>query len=248
MTAAAHDQDLGELTFYVHDPDGVPLPGVRVKLSGPAGEYLEHTSLDGRTVFRRIPPGSGYQATFDLTAFPRVVHEDIEITAGRAIEVDVTMGFSWRELITISSSEAYCGWDLEEAGDEERLLHKLVPGRGCVLQYAAFYDWPNLIDDEGMVVFTIGLPELPEDGVETEAHRALYGMSGWGFSQEEEHDTTILTDIVETETTIVATVLIPHGDREFPERVEFIKTEPQQYLTRCLLSWICGEPILKRKK
>ncbi len=85
--------EYGKLTGTIMDETGEALPGVSVEISSAAlvaGKRSTVTSGRGTYVFLNLPPGK-YSISASLQGFKTVVQENIVITAGSSIVVDLKM-------------------------------------------------------------------------------------------------------------------------------------------------------------
>jgi hypothetical protein len=124
----------GNLTGAVTDERGAPLPGVTVELSSPAllgGIHSQTTSDKGTYRFVNLPPGA-YKVTFRLQGFQAVDREDIRISVGSAVTVDVALKqATLEESITVVAQQPTI--DLQKSGMSTNFskedLNKLPVGR-----------------------------------------------------------------------------------------------------------------------
>jgi len=99
--------EYGKLTGTVMDEQGAPLPGVTVEVSSPAlmgGKRATQTSARGSYVFMNLPPGK-YVLTASLQGFKTTKQENIVITAGSSIVVEVRMEMGkLEETVTVTAT------------------------------------------------------------------------------------------------------------------------------------------------
>ena len=85
------------------DPDGAPLPGVMVVVTGPVGSQTQYTGVAGEARFPGLYPGDGYSATFTLDGFTTVIRDELTVVTGRIIDFTVTMDLATvEETITVT--------------------------------------------------------------------------------------------------------------------------------------------------
>jgi hypothetical protein len=99
--------EYGKLTGTVVDEEGAPLPGVTVEITSPAlmgGKRATQTSARGSYVFMNLPPGK-YTLTASLQGFKTTKQENIVITAGSSVVVDVRMEMGrLEETVTVTAA------------------------------------------------------------------------------------------------------------------------------------------------
>ena len=93
-TAFAQDATTGLARVRAVDPDGAPLPGVMVVVSGPVGQQTQYTGLSGEARFPGLYPGRGYTATFTMDGFTTIIREGLDVQANRIIDFEVEMGLA----------------------------------------------------------------------------------------------------------------------------------------------------------
>src|SRR5215813_8660202 len=101
---AAAQRTTGEIIGKVVDESGSILPGVTVTLhgAGVAGAPSVVTADNGTYRFPVLPPGT-YQLEYTLSGFTTLRREDIPITVGSTVELDVTMKVgAIEESVTVS--------------------------------------------------------------------------------------------------------------------------------------------------
>ena len=82
----------GNVYGQVADPDGNPLPGVTVTMTGSLTAPLTSiTSAEGRFRFLSLPPASDYTIKAELEGFKTEIRENIIVVVGANVEVNVTM-------------------------------------------------------------------------------------------------------------------------------------------------------------
>src|SRR5215813_6550411 len=105
---AAAQRTTGEIIGKVVDESGSILPGVTVTLhgAGVAGAPSVVTADNGTYRFPVLPPGT-YQLEYTLSGFTTLRREDIPITVGSTVELDVTMKVgAIEESVTVSVESA----------------------------------------------------------------------------------------------------------------------------------------------
>jgi hypothetical protein len=80
----------GNLYGVVTAPDGAPLPGVTVTLTGQGAPQVQVTDAAGRFRFLGLAPGS-YQLAAELEGFRPIDYPNIVINIGRNTEIEVTL-------------------------------------------------------------------------------------------------------------------------------------------------------------
>jgi hypothetical protein len=98
--------DYGKLSGTILDDTGQPLPGVTLELESPAmmGKRSAVTSARGTYVFLNLPIGT-YKLTATLTNFKTAVQENIGISAGSSIVVDLQMEVgAIEETVTVTAA------------------------------------------------------------------------------------------------------------------------------------------------
>lgn len=131
--------EYGKLTGTVVDEEGAPLPGVTVEITSPAlmgGKRATQTSARGSYVFMNLPPGK-YALTASLPGFKTVRQENITITAGSSMVVDVKMEMGkLEETVTVTAAGPVVDAKTSTVATniQSELLSKLPTSRD------AFYD------------------------------------------------------------------------------------------------------------
>ncbi|MEW6320951.1 MAG: carboxypeptidase regulatory-like domain-containing protein [Acidobacteriota bacterium] len=95
----------GRLTGTVADAQGAVLPGVTVTASSPAliGTQTAITEADGKFLFPSLASGT-YTLTFELSGFQTVRRQNIVVTSGRTLTVDVRLPLATlQETVTVTS-------------------------------------------------------------------------------------------------------------------------------------------------
>jgi hypothetical protein len=129
----------GKLTGMITDDTGVPLPGVAVEVTGEAlitGSRATVTSMRGTYVLLNLPVGR-YTLKAELQGFKSVIQENVIISAGTAITIDLTMepGAIEEQVTVIGASPVVDSKSSTIATNiMDEMLDKLPTGRD------AFYD------------------------------------------------------------------------------------------------------------
>ncbi|UCE43077.1 MAG: TonB-dependent receptor [Candidatus Aminicenantes bacterium] len=90
MVASA--QELGAIRGKVVDEDGTPLPGVSVTLTGSKIAMMSSvTSEAGNFRFLSLPVADDYMLKLELSGFKTVTREQLNVSYGRDISLNVTM-------------------------------------------------------------------------------------------------------------------------------------------------------------
>lgn len=85
-------QAAGKITGNASDPEGSPLPGVTVTLTGKnIGEMTTVTSEDGNFRFLSVPVGQNYEVRFELAGFQTVIRGGIDIWIGSTSQLLIVM-------------------------------------------------------------------------------------------------------------------------------------------------------------
>jgi hypothetical protein len=96
----------GVIQGTVKDPSGGVLPGADVEVRNPGTNLTRNASTgpDGRFAFLQLPPGR-YTVTVKLQGFATLVQEGVELTVGRAFELDLRMKVSTlEETVTVTGT------------------------------------------------------------------------------------------------------------------------------------------------
>ena len=92
LPAAAQVQS-GNLYGTAVGPDGQPMPGVTVVLTGPGAALTQVTDANGKFRFLGLAPGT-YVAETQLEGFAKTRRENIDINVGRNTEVELKLQIS----------------------------------------------------------------------------------------------------------------------------------------------------------
>src|SRR5215218_9921804 len=95
----------GSLFGSVADPEGAPLPGATVTLSGGGAPQVQVTDEQGRFRFPGLAPGE-YHMESRLEGFSPVDYPGLVISLGRNTEIQVTLSPAVTETLTVEGSEA----------------------------------------------------------------------------------------------------------------------------------------------
>jgi hypothetical protein len=94
----------GKITGTITDENGEPLPGAAVEIAGPAlmGKRALVTSAKGTFAFLSVPIGS-YALTASMPNFKTVTQQNIKVSAGTSVTVNVTLPIgAIEETITVT--------------------------------------------------------------------------------------------------------------------------------------------------
>ena len=98
----------GSITGKVVDTDDNPLPGCSVTIEGPAlqGTVSFVCTAQGNFRFPAVPPGEGYQCTFEMPGFKTIVRKGLKVSVGKATNVTMTLEMSAleEEIVVIGES------------------------------------------------------------------------------------------------------------------------------------------------
>jgi len=112
--AASAQTTTGRLRGTVHAPDGTPIPGVTVTISGeslPGGSRIAVTGETGAYRFTALPPGL-YNVIAQMDGFQTQTLEDIRVGIGSTADADFVMYGEFAEAVTVtgeSASGLMCG-------------------------------------------------------------------------------------------------------------------------------------------
>ncbi|HEX5716730.1 MAG TPA: carboxypeptidase regulatory-like domain-containing protein [Thermoanaerobaculia bacterium] len=95
----------GSLFGTVADPQGGPLPGATVTLSGGGAPQVQVTDEQGRFRFPGLPPGE-YNLESRLEGFSPVEYPGLVISVGRNTEIQVVLSQAIAETLTVEGGEA----------------------------------------------------------------------------------------------------------------------------------------------
>jgi hypothetical protein len=95
----------GSLFGSVADPQGAPLPGATVTLSGGGAPQVQTTDEQGRFRFPGLSPGE-YHLESRLEGFSPVEYPGLVISVGRNTEIQIALSPAVRETLTVEGSEA----------------------------------------------------------------------------------------------------------------------------------------------
>jgi hypothetical protein len=129
----------GKISGTIIDDKGETLPGVNLEITSPAlisGKRAAVTSAKGTYVFLDLPVGT-YKITASLTGFKTIIQEDIKISAGSSIVIDLALPMgSIAENITVTAASPVIDVKTStiDAKLESQMLDKLPTSRD------AFYD------------------------------------------------------------------------------------------------------------
>ena len=99
--------EYGKITGTVVDEEGAPLPGATVEITSSAlmgGKRATQTSVRGSYVFLNLPPGR-YTLTVSLPGFKTTRQENIMVTAGSSLVVDIKLEIGkLEETVTVTAA------------------------------------------------------------------------------------------------------------------------------------------------
>ena len=106
VAAPVWAQETGSITGTVTDPDGAPLPGVAVTISGQqVPTSTIYTQANGVYRFPVLPPDGGYSVTFGLEGFKTIIQEGLPVRVGGNTQINVAMELSTvEETVTVTGS------------------------------------------------------------------------------------------------------------------------------------------------
>ncbi len=139
MTVRAQSILDGKLTGTITDDKGEPLPGVAVEVTSPAlisGKRSTVTTGRGTYVFLNLPVGS-YKLAATMPNFKTTVQENINVSAGSALNVDLTLTMgALEETVTVTAAGPIVDAKSStiDSKIERQMLEKLPTSRD------AFYD------------------------------------------------------------------------------------------------------------
>jgi hypothetical protein len=100
LTSLANAQGLqGSVSGKVSDTEGNPLPGCTITLEGPnlQGQMTFVSTETGIYRFPAVPPGEGYQVTFEMPGFKTVIRKGLRVSVGKATAINITLEMSTLE-------------------------------------------------------------------------------------------------------------------------------------------------------
>src|ERR1041384_1407197 len=121
----------GEVYGKVLDDKGAPLPGVSVTLeSSVIPTQTASTGPTGAFRFANLPPGL-YAVTFTLQGFTEIRQEDVRVSTGSHVQLQIPMKVSPNEILVINGGPPVV--DREKTGNEStysrEYLDKVPSGR-----------------------------------------------------------------------------------------------------------------------
>jgi outer membrane receptor protein involved in Fe transport len=128
----------GKITGTVSSDDGIALPGAVVEVSSPAliGAKSATTSSRGTYIFLNLAPGR-YTVTASRDGFKKASRENVEVSAGGVVTLDLTLNVGGREetvVVTAEGSIVDTKTSTIESRLNQEMLAKLPTSRD------AFYD------------------------------------------------------------------------------------------------------------
>lgn len=102
---AAWGQTAASVVGTVRDPEGRPLAGVLVEVTGPRGvRKVVTTDVQGRYRVEGLPPGEGYRLRFVLEGFLPDVVEGVAVRPDAPASVDVTLRVGAEAVVVVTPS------------------------------------------------------------------------------------------------------------------------------------------------
>lgn len=99
--------ETGAISCFVADPEGTPLPGVTVTLTGGAFRRSLTSDERGRAAFANLKPGT-YNLRAELQGFKTVLREGVEVRPGRRAGLDLILEqAALEEQITVAAKVSY---------------------------------------------------------------------------------------------------------------------------------------------
>ncbi len=95
----------GSVSGRVVDNENYAIPGCSVTLEGPKLQGLMTfvTSATGSFRFPSVPPGDGYQLTFDMPGFQSTIRKDIRVSVGKRTTINLILIMSaLEEVVTVA--------------------------------------------------------------------------------------------------------------------------------------------------
>lgn len=126
------------LTGVVSDPGGLPLPGVTVTALdvGTGISRTSVTSSTGRYIFNSLQPGN-YRLTFELASFKTLNRENVDLSVGQQLTIDVALELGGvEETITVTGETPMLELKSKEVGgviDEDAFEQLPTQNRSFVM-------------------------------------------------------------------------------------------------------------------
>jgi hypothetical protein len=101
----AQSSTTGSIEGTVTDNSGAPMPGVTVEIRSPQlqGAKTDVSDASGRFRFPLLPPGT-YNLTASLSGFSPVKQNNVAVSLGRTVTLDITMSAAVTEQITVTAA------------------------------------------------------------------------------------------------------------------------------------------------
>jgi len=98
----------GSVSGRVVDSENYAIPGCSVTLEGPnlQGLMTFVTSDTGSFRFPSVPPGEGYQLTFDMPGFQATIRKDFRVSVGKRTTINITLIMSTLEEVVTVTGES----------------------------------------------------------------------------------------------------------------------------------------------
>jgi outer membrane receptor protein involved in Fe transport len=156
----------GKITGTITDDKGEPLPGAAVEITGPAlqGKRAVVTSAKGTFVFLSVPSGT-YKLTASMPSFKTVTQENLVLTAGATVSINLALPVgAIEETVTVTGEAPVV--DVKTSGVDSKInqemLDKLPTSRD------SWYD------------LSLSTPGMFDTGKEVMGSPTAYGESGQG--------------------------------------------------------------------
>jgi carboxypeptidase family protein len=178
--SAAAQLQSGNLYGTTVGPEGQPMPGVTVTLTGLGAPQIQITDDNGKFRFPGLPPGR-YSVAAELTGFDPVRRDGIEINVGRNTEIEVPIA---------------AGLTIEVTSDLP-ILDPRRPGPGQTVTLTELEKIPTARDPWAVLASTPGvLTDRINVGGNESGQQALYvGPGSCGCQAEWSLDGVVITDM-----------------------------------------------------
>src|SRR2546430_11062487 len=126
-----------QLSGVVHDQTGAVVPGASVKLENPSKGFSRNTVSDGQGnyQFLLIPPGT-YSVTAQATNFNPIVENNIVLTVGQQVELQITLpvGQAREQIVVEANAELIETQRSSQATtvDQQRINNLPINGRNYI--------------------------------------------------------------------------------------------------------------------
>jgi len=163
-TSRSQNLSLGSINGTVTDTSGGALPGVTVTAASPAlqvGQVSAVTDGDGHYQIVDLPRGM-YQLRFELQGFQPLLRDSLQLTAGFAARVDVSLSIgTLAEVITVTGASPVVDVTTTRGGQtvDTELLTVALPGNKTIGDLVQMT--PGLTNTAGENPGTLGLRGRP---------------------------------------------------------------------------------------